>query len=87
MQIPAAGTYNISVNASATADASAFTVEVGNQKLDGKATSTGDWEKFQNFKLGKAEIKEAGLVELKVRPSAQGWHAINLRDVRLDPAK
>ncbi len=86
MEIPAAGTYNVSLNASATGD-SAFTVEAGGQKLDGKATSTGDWEKFQNFKIGKIEIKQPGVVELNVRPNAQGWHAINLRDVRLDLAK
>lgn len=65
---------------------SVFVVEAAGQALEGKAVQTGSWETFKPVELGVLEIKQAGEVEVKVRPrDAQSWKSINLRSIDFTP--
>jgi alpha-L-fucosidase len=66
---------------------SEFVVESGDQKLPGTSPVTGAWDKFEKVAVGRIEAKQAGVVEVKMRPKdAASWKAINLRGLRLTPA-
>ena len=61
-------------------------IEAAGQSLSGAVAVTGAWDKFQAADVGTLEIKEPGVVEVKVRPKdAASWKAINLRGLKLTP--
>jgi len=51
----------------------------------GRASATGDYGNFRVVKLGALEIPAAGKVTLAARPVKEGWHALNLKAIRLKP--
>ena len=53
------GTYAVEIAYSCTAAGSAFTVEVGGQKLSGTPISTGSWAKYRTDQVGQREIRQA----------------------------
>ncbi len=58
-------------------------VSVGKSATKGAAAATGDYGKFKLARLGVVEIPTAGKTTLTVRPVKAGWHAVNLKAVRL----
>ena len=63
-------------------------VEVNGQSLTVTAPQTGAWGKFEQVECGNVEIKQAGLLTIKVRPADPGkWKAVNLNQVRLSRDK
>jgi hypothetical protein len=88
VQFDKPGKYKISLNLSTVHAGAEFVVEIAGKKLAGKAPQTGDWEKFQGCGVGQIEINSPGIQTLSVRAkNADGWKAINLRDVRLTPTE
>ena len=86
VQIEKPGTYRISLDAATTHKGVEVAVEVAGQTVNAKIPQTGQWNKFQGCSAGKAEIKQSGVVSLKLRPAdAAKWKAVNLRMVRLTP--
>jgi alpha-L-fucosidase len=83
LNVPAAGSYKVTAEIAANSDGSEFTVEIADQKIGGKAPQTGSWEEFKTVEIGKVEIKDSGDKTLSVKPNAERWHAINLRNVKL----
>jgi len=80
------GAYQVTAEIAGMA-VSEFLVEAGDQKLAGSSPATGAWDKFEKVAAGRIDIKEAGVVEVKMRPKdAASWKAINLRGLRLSPA-
>jgi hypothetical protein len=71
----------------ATQGATSFTVTVGDQKLDAKAPNTGDYAKFQSVAVGVMELAKPGKTALSVKAVAAGWQPLNLRSIKLTPAK
>ncbi len=87
VQIPQAGTFNVSASCAAVQPASEFVVEIGGQQLPGKAAQTGSWDKFQVVQLGPVEIKQPGELIVTMRSKdSRTWKAINLRFVKLTKA-
>ena len=71
----------------AALEADKFEVVVGDQKISGTAPATKDYTKFKRTNLGGSLDLAAGSVTLTVKPVAEGWQAINLRSVTLQPVK
>jgi hypothetical protein len=80
------GKFTVTAEIAATGSGS-FVVSVGNQKLQAKAPATGDYGKFQRVDLGTLEIPTAGKAALSVKPVKTGWQPMNLRAIRLKPAR
>ena len=86
VQFDKAGTYKVSLLVSTTHTGAAAAVEVGDQKLAVKIPPTGEWDKFQTVSAGQVEIKQPGVLLIKVRAQdAATWKAINLRQVKVEP--
>ena len=64
-----------------------FAVAVGDQKLNAKAPNTGDYGKFQSVVLGVIDLAKPGKTTLSVKAVAAGWQPLNLRSIKLAPAK
>ncbi|MGA2255167.1 MAG: alpha-L-fucosidase, partial [Thermoguttaceae bacterium] len=63
-------------------------VEVAGQKLVGKVTQTGAWDKFADVAFGTVEIAKSGVQEVKVLPrDANAWKAVNLSTVKFTPGR
>ena len=60
-------------------------ISVGDSRISGAAAATGDYGKFRVAKLGTLVIASPGKVTLAVRPVKEGWHALNLKAIRLKP--
>ncbi len=82
-RVPAAGRYTVSVSTATVHAGAEYQVEIGGQKLTGKAPQTGSWSDFRAVDLGTVELKQ-GEVSVKVGcRDAQSWKALNLRFVKL----
>ncbi len=51
----------------------------------GRANASGDYGKFRVVNLGYLEIPSSGKATLAVHPVEEGWHAVNLKAIRLKP--
>jgi alpha-L-fucosidase len=86
VKFKAPGRFNVTTASATVHPESIFIVEAAGQALEGKAVQTGSWETFKPVELGVLEIKQAGEVEVKVRPrDAQSWKSINLRSIDFTP--
>lgn len=90
----ASWTFNVTkpgrfeVTAEIAAEASGtFTVDAGGGKLTATAPKTGSYTTFQKVTLGTLEIPRAGVTTLAVHPVSAGWQPMNLKSIRLEPAK
>jgi alpha-L-fucosidase len=82
------GTYAVELAYSCTTSGSAFTVEVGGQKLSGTSTSTGAWDTYRTDSLGVLTIDKSGNHELAVKPkSPPKWNSIGLKSIILKPVE
>ncbi len=86
VRFPQAGTYEVRGRFAATRKGAAFKVHVGRATLAGEAPVTGNWEKFENVRLGTITVPEPGRQEVKVKPVPSGWTAMNLAWLELTPA-
>jgi len=65
-----------------------YVLSVGDQELTGTVPTTGSWTDFTTVKLGRIEVREAGVVTVQVRPAGKArGPAMNLRQVKLTPAR
>jgi hypothetical protein len=80
------GTYAVEIAYSCTTSGSAFTIEVGGQKLPGTSTSTGAWATYRTDQLGQLTFDKPGIYEIAVKPKAPPkWNSIGLKSVILAP--
>jgi len=70
----------------AAPEAASIELSVGDQKVPGKITATGDYGRFRRMKLATLEIPATGKTTLAVHAVSDGWHPVNLKSVRLTPA-
>ena len=88
VQFPSAGKFKVSASCATPSNSSAFVLEAAGQKLNGKATQTADWDKFETAQLGEIEVAQPGEQLVSLRPlDAKSWSAMNLRFVRFDRVK
>ncbi len=68
------------------AQGSAFSVEAGDQKLEGKSLATGSWETYRSDDLGVIELAKSGKCTIAVKPKTEPkWRVIGLKSVVLVP--
>ena len=89
IEMPAGGDYLVEVTYACdkgTGD-STYTVGVGRARVPGKVAETGSWTTFKSESLGRLHVA-AGKQTVTVKPTAMPHFAVmNLREVRLTPAK
>jgi alpha-L-fucosidase len=86
LKIDKPGTFDVSAAMAGPADGVRVTVGVGDQKVEAAAPETGAYETFETVPLGRLTIGSAGVCKLSLRPVADGWQPINVRNVILRPA-
>lgn len=80
------GTFRVTLEV-ASVEGGAFTVRVGDQILRGQAPATGSYARYERVDLGTVTLPNAGTVTLEVHPVTDGWHPINLKNLKLVPVK
>jgi alpha-L-fucosidase len=79
------GTFTVNVTYSCAIPDGEFTVETGDQKLNGKMQSTGSWAKYTTVTLGEVTLA-AGKQMLTLKPKSQPqWQGIGFRSIELAP--
>jgi alpha-L-fucosidase len=86
VRLEKAGIYQVTADTAGT-NASEFVVEAAGQSLAGTSAKTAGWDQFKAAQVGTLELKQPGVVEVKLRPKdAASWKPMNLRSVKLIPA-
>lgn len=65
--------------------ASRFELMVGGETLAVSAPATGGYGEFKVIELGNVKV-QAGDCEVTLKPSGEGWNAVNVRNVTLVPS-
>jgi putative membrane-bound dehydrogenase-like protein len=89
LEVPTAGEYNVVIDYACDNDAAgdSYVIDVAGQRISGKAEATGTWENYRSKTLGTVKLP-VGPTELVVRPDGPIRSALmDLRGVRLAPAK
>lgn len=68
-------------------ESSQFTFQCGAAQLPAHVAATGDYHAFKTVELGHINVAEAGELTASIHPTADNWHAINLRRVVLRPVR
>ncbi|MCY2952824.1 MAG: alpha-L-fucosidase [Planctomycetota bacterium] len=78
------GKFKVTASCATTHPESVFIIEAATERLGGKLTSTGAWDKFTEVDVGTLEIKQPGNQTIAIHPrDAESWKAINLRWIKL----
>jgi len=85
-KVTAPGAFQVTAEIAAMG-AGQFEVSLANQTLRGTAPVTGDYARFQTVDLGSVNLYSTGKAILSVKPVKSGWSPINLKVIRLQPAK
>ncbi|MCX6875816.1 MAG: alpha-L-fucosidase [Verrucomicrobia bacterium] len=86
VRFPSPGKFRVSAVCATQNDGREFVVEIGDQRLTGRAAKTGGWDDFVAIDLGLVEIKAAGPAKVKIRAKdAATWRAINVRAIEFKP--
>jgi len=86
LRVERPGRYEVIVELASTGTGS-FEVVAGAQRIRATAPNTGDYGKFTKVTIGTVDLPGGQVVRLQVRPVKEGWSPINLKSVRLSPAK
>ncbi|SMP69371.1 alpha-L-fucosidase [Neorhodopirellula lusitana] len=81
------GEYEVHAVLSVEAPQTKLVISAGDQSLTAEVKSTGGYGKYQEKSLGRLKINEPGDHTLRVKPVADAWNPINLRQVELRRAK
>lgn len=87
LRVTSPGMFDVVALVGAQAEGVKLAIEVGDQRLIATARNTGSWDTYAEVPAGKVDLAKAGVVQLKVKPVAEGWQPVNLRSIRLVPCK
>jgi alpha-L-fucosidase len=78
------GNFDVSILVSDPGGDAAFNIMLGKQRLKCiKTIATADYDTYKSVECGVVTIKKPGAYTLEIRPIEEGWHPVNLRDIRL----
>ena len=84
VQMPKAGTFNVSATVATLNAEAGFVVEAGGETFSALAPQTGGWDQFQTIDVGRFQIIQPGELVVKVRAKDKAaWKAINLNSIKL----
>ena len=88
MKFAAPGSFEVLASCGTANRESPLVLEAGGRKVEFKVPATGAWDRFSEIEAGTIAIEKAGDAKVVLRPrDAASWKAINLRWVKLVPAK
>ncbi|MEX2214229.1 MAG: hypothetical protein WD768_08885, partial [Phycisphaeraceae bacterium] len=86
VNIDAPGAYAVWMNWSHQGEGSAYSLTLGDQKINGKVGDTREWSRFVTEQVGTVRIDKAGKYILAIKPTAiAGGGLMDLRSVTLRP--
>jgi hypothetical protein len=71
----------------ASLEAASIEVRTGKERTRAHVPVTGDYGRFEVVKLGTLEVPAGNAIELSLRAVKEGWQPVNVRCIRLQPAK
>jgi alpha-L-fucosidase len=71
----------------ASLKAASIEVRTGKERTRAHVPATGDYGRFEVVKLGTLEVPAGNAIELSLRAVKEGWQPVNVRCIRLQPAK
>ena len=80
------GRFEVSAQVAAP-EAASLEVDLNGEKLKASAPVTGDYGKFAWTRFGSVTIPAAGKAVLSIHGVPEGWHPVNVKAIRLRPAK
>lgn len=80
------GTFAVTVTASSRGTGR-IAVAIGSSTTELTAKTTGDFGTFADIAAGTIEINRKGMVSLSLKAVKEGWQPVNVRSVRLTPAR
>ncbi len=86
-RVPGPGTWRIEVLAGNPSGGNRLRIEVGGKRFRLDPPVTGSYDKYRRGKAGTVSFGRGGFFKLAVKPVKKGWHALNLREVRLVPVR
>jgi alpha-L-fucosidase len=86
IQITRPGKFDILAEVAGLEPAS-LEIAAGEHRTKGDAAATGDYGKFREVNLGSLEIVSSGKLTLSLHAVKDGWHAINVKSIRMKPAE
>jgi alpha-L-fucosidase len=84
IQLTQPGRFDVTAEVAGLEPAS-LEVVAGEHRTKVEVAATGDYGKFQIAKLGSVKIASTGKVIIALRAVKDGWHATNVRAIRLKP--
>ncbi|MCW5554751.1 MAG: alpha-L-fucosidase [Verrucomicrobiae bacterium] len=86
LKVTQPGKFEVSAEFAALQSAS-LTVRVGEQTVRAQVPATGSYSAFQPVKIGTLDLPMGDSIILGVRPVREGWNPVNLRAIKLQPAR
>ena len=81
-KIEQAQAYDIRASVACESDTHCH-ILLGRQEIDCSIAATGDYETYQEIKLGTALLASSGRHSLQIKPDKGGWRPLNIRYIRL----
>jgi len=85
--VPADGRYTVTFQAASLKDSQLTLSSGGTSIVLRVAPATGDYKKYKQYKAEPLTLKAGKQVSLIAAPVKDGWQPVNLREIRLVPAK
>ena len=86
-RVPGPGTWRIEALVGNPSKGNRLRIEVGGKSFRLDPPATGSYDKYLWGKAGTVSFGKGGFFNLAVKPVKKGWHALNLREVRLVPVR
>lgn len=81
--VTAPASYTLHAALSTPADATSFSVAIGENKIHYTLKATGGYDKFKDSELGNITLPKAGTYTVTITPDADQWKPMNLRSLIL----
>ena len=71
----------------ASLEAASIEVRVGKQRARAEVSATGDYGRFKIVKLGTLDLPAGNSMTLSLHAVKDGWQPVNVRSIKLQPAR
>jgi alpha-L-fucosidase len=81
------GKFNLTVMTATVKAEPKLKIQIDGQNSICSTVATKNYDTYKNIDCGTVLIDKPGMHKLTIHPVKKGWHAVNLRQVRLTPVK
>ena len=86
LEVRQPGRFDVTASVASLGNAD-LEITVGPRTLRVRFPKTGDYAKFQTISAGRLELARPGKIKLQVKPVQEGWQPVNLKFIKLVPAR